>query len=450
MKTIAVIGAAALLALATPAYGAAVQPASATTGWQQRDPADSLYKAGRQAINDEDYTTAARLFAQLVDRYPRSDYAGDALYWRAWSLYRLAQQGGSRRFLDDARASLDRQQKDYPKAATVADGKDLRARILSALASRGDADAAQQIAQKANELETAKGCPSEEDDMRLAALQGLMQMDAENAVPILKQVLARRDACSEPLRRRAVMLLAMKHSPDVVNVMLGVARTDPSNDVRGQAIMWLGQARSDAAQAALDSIVFSTKDSELQRRALMALMMQRNERSLATLRRAVQDESLDEDVRTQAIFWLGQAQRPEDVQFLRQVFAKTTNTDMRSRIIQAIAQSGGPESTKWLLDIARDKSVSEDSRKNAIFWMAQHGASVDDVITLYDQLRGEPELQRQALFSLAQRKDAAATDKLMSIARNDPDREMRKQAVFWLGQKKDPKVVQFLMDLISK
>ena len=44
----------------------------------------------------------------------------------------------------------------------------------------------------------------------MAALNALLQMDADRALPILRRVLARRDTCSEILRRKAVFLVAQK------------------------------------------------------------------------------------------------------------------------------------------------------------------------------------------------------------------------------------------------
>src|SRR5882672_772655 len=52
------------------------------------DPADSLYKLARAALNDGDYRRAATLFAMVADRYPDSELAPDALYYRAYALYR--------------------------------------------------------------------------------------------------------------------------------------------------------------------------------------------------------------------------------------------------------------------------------------------------------------------------------------------------------------------------
>ena len=51
---------------------------------------------------------------------------------------------------------------------------------------------------------------------------------------------------------------------------------------------------------------------------------------------------------------------------------------------------------------------------------------------------------------LSERREAAATDKLIDIAKNDKDVEMRKKAIFWLGQKNDPRAKQLLMEIINQ
>src|SRR5687767_11238098 len=93
--------------------------------WLQGDPADSLYRAAREALNRRDYVQAAGLFAVLPDRFPRSGYAADAYYWRAFALYRL---GGETR-LREALTSLRTQVQRYPKAGTKGDAKALERRI---------------------------------------------------------------------------------------------------------------------------------------------------------------------------------------------------------------------------------------------------------------------------------------------------------------------------------
>src|SRR5258705_183073 len=78
------------------------------------DPADSLYRLARTALTDRDFKRAAMLFAMVAERYPDSEFAPDALYYRAYALY----QSGTSRELELAVQSLDRQATRYPKAGT--------------------------------------------------------------------------------------------------------------------------------------------------------------------------------------------------------------------------------------------------------------------------------------------------------------------------------------------
>jgi HEAT repeat protein len=415
--------------------------------WNAQDPADSLYRLARRAMADESYRRAAQLFAELVDRFPRSDYAGDALYYRAYSLYQL----GSQRDLRDAIAAIERQAQDYSDASTREDAKTLRTRIESLQARHGDADAAQKVAEKASALGKSRGCQSDDDDMRLAALQGLMQMDADQALPILKQVLEKRGSCTESLRKHAVFIVSQKRGDEATSLLLDVARADPSEEVRAEAIQWLGQVHSARAVAALDSIAMNATDDEVLDKAIFALSQSRDERSDAALRRIASDDRKSAHARTQAIFWFGQTHRDaEDMRFLRELFGRSGDDEIRNSIIQAMSQARTSEAMRWLIDLARDKSISIDARKNALFWAGQSGAELRQLVGLYDEMKGQSEIQNQLIFVFSQRRDREAIDKLMDIATSDPDRDLRKQAIFWLGQSHDPRVQRFLLDLINR
>jgi DNA-directed RNA polymerase subunit M/transcription elongation factor TFIIS len=431
-------------------FGVSAVVACASVATAQRGTSassDSLYRRGQQLLADNDYRRAAATFKTAHDRDPRGAHAGDALFWHAWALYQADPEHNAKALLDSAASALDEQTRSYASTVTQ-DAKDLRVRISAAQAKLGDAGAAARVSTRARELQGSRGCPREEDDMRIVALEGLMSMDAESAVPILKEVLARRGECTEALRKRAVFIVSQKRSADVTSILLDVARKDPNPDIRGDAIQWLGQTQSETAVIALDSVLFSASDTDLRNKALFALSQSRSDRATQAMRRAADDERLPAEVRGQAVFWLGQTRRA-DLEFFRALFKKTKNDDIRGQIFMAVGQQRSAEGMRWLLDLARDKSVDLDSRKNAAFWAGQHGADIAALSALYDDSRGEHEMQNHVLFILSQRRETAALDKLMSVAKNDPDAELKKQAIFWLGQKNDPRARAFLLDLIK-
>lgn len=407
------------------------------------DSADSLYRVARKALNDGDYSRAATLFERIADEYSKSAYADDALYWRAFALYR---RGGTDD-LHDALTSLDDQRSRFPSAATRGDASALETRIRGELARRGESQAAEAIHKAADSA--IEGCPSEDDDMRVAALNALMQMDADQALPILKKVLARRDECSESLRRKAVFLVAQKSGEESANILLGVARDDPSADVRGQAVFWLGQVPGDRSVALLDSIIRSSKDEELQRKAIFALSQHPGERAGAILRDLVNRKDVPVETRSRAIFALSQMHDGAgDLGYLRELFPTLDSDRLKEQVLMGVAQNGSAENRRWLLDIATDPKQGIEVRKKALFWAGQGGLPIADLTSMYGRL-SDRELKEQVIFVLSQRSDSAATDKLIDIAKHDSDVELRKKAIFWLGQRDDPRVRQLLEELIT-
>ncbi|HCV42275.1 MAG TPA: hypothetical protein DGH68_02235, partial [Bacteroidetes bacterium] len=52
----------------------------------KKDPAYKTYKAGYGAILDEAWDTAMSKFAEVISKYPTSEYIDDAEYWNAYAL----------------------------------------------------------------------------------------------------------------------------------------------------------------------------------------------------------------------------------------------------------------------------------------------------------------------------------------------------------------------------
>ncbi|HZI21106.1 MAG TPA: HEAT repeat domain-containing protein [Gemmatimonadales bacterium] len=411
-----------------------------------QDPTDSLWRAARQAFNRGDYTSAANLYGDLMRRYPNATRAGDALYWAAFALYKNDN-------LDRPSSLLVDQARQYPKAATLRDAAALLARVQTALARQGDEDAARWVRNHAQPADTtrAASCPTEddEDDMRVAALNGLLQMDAANALPILKKVLARRDACSAGLRRKAVFLVSQKRSAETEDILLDVAQHDPDSEVRQQAVFWLSQVPTDRAVGMLDSILKTATDQELQEKAIFALSQQHSPRAGAILRAYAERADAPSETREKAIFWLGQQHSTDNAEFLRALYPKLTEEDLKEKVIFSLAQMGGAENMRWMMDLAVNEREPVEMRKKALFWAGQSGADLGQLATLYDRMQNR-EMKEQLIFVYSQRHEAAALDALIKIAKTEQDRELRKKAIFWLGQSHDPRAAQVLLEIINQ
>jgi HEAT repeat protein len=424
--------------------------ASPPAAYSPGDPADTLYQQARAALARNDNRQAARLFRRIVDEEPDSEYAPDALYWQAFALYRV----GSADALDEALAALEQQRARYPDAATRGDADALAVRIRGVLAQGGDADAAQRVYEVAGgpgDYEVTEGdCPDEESDVRIAAINALMQMDAERALPVLEQVLARRDECSVTLRRKAVFIVADGESPRATDILLQVARTDPDPEVRGQAVFWLSEVDDERAVDALEQILAESSDVQLREKALFALSESDSERAGEILRRYALDANQSEDIREKALFWLAERDGG-DATFLRELYGRVESESLKEKILFAASEGGDPAAVEWLFEIAGDAGQSMELRKKALFWAGEADAEAAEsrLLGLYDRVT-EPELKDQLLFVFAELDSPAAIEKLFQIARSEPDPELQKKALFWLGESDDPRVPGFLEELISQ
>jgi hypothetical protein len=118
--------------------------------------------------------------------------------------------------------------------------------------------------------------------------------------------------------------------------------------------------------------------------------------------------------------------------------------------VQATAEGAGEDDLRWLLGIAEGKEQPLEVRKKALFWAGQRRAfPVAQLVGLYDRV-SDQEIKEQAIWVLSERREEAAVDKLIDIARHDQNRELRKKALFWLAQSNDPRAKTLLMEIIGQ
>ncbi|HUG42523.1 MAG TPA: HEAT repeat domain-containing protein [Longimicrobiales bacterium] len=470
--------------------------ALAPESWNRQDPADSIYRAARDAMNRGEHVRAADLFRRIWERHARSTYAPDAPYWEAFNRYRTGQSADLRRALE----SLAVQRERWARAATreSGDAEALAARIRGQQARGGDEQAARELMALAGEAAgvvmgpalaaaqealasmdvqaiTAEAMAAaseglraagvalegiglgsarvpeqcrDEVELQTAALNALIHMNADRAMPVLKQVMARRDECSPSLRRRAVYLIADKDMPESVDLLLAAARNDPDLDVRRQAVFWLSEVDDPRAVPALEQFLNEAGDDQLRERAVYALSQHDDPRARQILRRVVQDARMPANVRGRAIFWLGEEGGAEDIAFLRGQFGRTGSAELDERIIRGVSQAGGRENAQWLMSVAGNAQVNIELRKKAVFWAAEAGVPAAELGALYDRIQ-DRQMKERILYALSESDEPAALDRLIRIARTEKDTALRKRAIFWLGHSSDPRAAEVLMDLIT-
>jgi len=432
--------------------------------WAQADPADSLYRIAREALMRGDYGRAARMFGELVQKYPKSVYVGNAQYYEALARYKVGTTDDLKqaaRILEPIAKSTSVASTSSGSNVTVAAYRDrgrgtddseiaaLYARVNGALAQRGDQDAARKIAATASSAGSAP-CDQEDIQVRTEALNALSQMDPASATPILRRVVERKDDCSANLRRSAVFMLGRRADADAASILVGVAKSDPNSNVRVEAINFLPRMPGDAPLAALEEILRSDQDERIQRAAVRALMASDNQKARSSMRSLIDRKEAPLALRIEAVNSLsGDRGTTDDAAYLRSLYARADNDRLKEAIIAAVSRMGGAENDQWVLGIVRNANEPSGLRSAALSRYSRSSTvSIADLAKLYDTADSY-DLRSRVVSILGNRKEPEATDKLIDIARNSTVVSLRKEAINALARKNDPRTTQLLLDIVD-
>jgi hypothetical protein len=202
---------------------------------------ERLYEQARAMIEANQYDKAVPAFDRVIAAAgTRTDAA---MYWKAYSLFKLARRA-------DALATLADLQKMFPMGAWLKDARALELEVKQASGQPVTADAAN------------------DDELRLLALRGILQTDGDAALPVIEKML--NGPANVRVKDRALFLLAQSRSPRAREVVASVAKGTGNPDLQRQAIRYLSML---GATAELSEIARNEKNPELRRAAIRSLGM---------------------------------------------------------------------------------------------------------------------------------------------------------------------------------
>ncbi len=115
----------------------------------------------------------------------------------------------------------------------------------------------------------SRRAPTADEELALAALEGLMSQPAERALPIIKKVLA--GSHTKLVKQRALFVLSQIDSPEAQQMLAQASRsTDPA--LRSEAIRSIGIGGDPKALDALQDI-YNSGDAEVKKEVLQAWLI---------------------------------------------------------------------------------------------------------------------------------------------------------------------------------
>jgi HEAT repeat protein len=217
-------------------------------------------------------------------------------------------------------------------------------------------------------LEVVRTDPDRE--VKKMALFALGQTNDPAAVPALAEVLRTSD--DRELQQGALFALSQTDDDRGAGILREyITRTDVSDELMGQAVLWLGQ-KGGAEAAFLRQTYPRLRSHQARQMVMMTLAQTGDAENARWLMERVLDRSEDIETRKSALFFVGTESDAVSVQQIAALYSPTLDVEMRKQILFVLSQRREPAAVDKLLDIAKN-DPDRELRKQAVFWLGQSG-----------------------------------------------------------------------------
>ncbi len=369
------------------------------------DQEDRYYERGQSDLDASRWEKALDDFGEVVSR--GGAHADGALYWKAYALNKLGRR-------DEALAAIADLRKNYASSRWLDDARALEIEIRQ--------EAGKPVAPES----------ADDEEMKLMALNGLMNSDPDRALPLLEKLL--HSSQSPKIKERAMFVLTQNDSPKAREVVVQMAKGASNPDLQMKAVHYLGVMGD---KQDLGDVYTATNDVEVKHAVLHALMVGGAKEQLF----AAAKSEKNPDLRREAIHWLGTMGADQE---LWQLYQNEPVTEVKEQIVHALFVGGR---TDRLLDVAKTAKEAK-LREEAIHWLGALGShQAGDALAAMYPSESDQEVKGQIIHALFIQNNGKA---LVEIARKETNTELKKQIVHWLSVMHSKEGTDYLMELLNK
>ena len=249
-----------------------------------------FYMQATAAADENRWDRALDLFSQVVAL--KGDRADAALYWKAYVQNKLGQR-------PEALATIQQLLREFAKSRWLSDARALEVEVrnLSGQPVRPEAES--------------------DDELKLLALNGLMNTDPDQAIGILQKLL--QGPQSPRMKKRALFVLSQNRSPKAKDLLVGMAKGASNPDLQREAIGYLGMTRSpEQAQLLAEIYAVQTQSAEVRREVANALYLQGSAKLLVDLAR----KESNRELKKYLVERLSQMKAKEAVDYMLELIGK--------------------------------------------------------------------------------------------------------------------------------
>lgn len=382
--------------------------ADAASASDQAQKEEDAYSAAQDALNQGDYAQAAAGFDSVARM--NAGKADAALYWKAYALNKEARR-------NEALTTIKELRNRFPKSNYIRTAASLEVDI--------------------NRASGNPTTPSAEgdDEMKMIALQALMDQNEERALPILEKILTGNS--SSKVKDKALFVLSQNESPKAQQLLGDIALGTKYPELQEKAIHYLA-IEGGRAGAQLVRIYDGTNDVKIKKTVLRAFIVSGDqERAFALAQKETSPELKREAIRTLGVMG--------DTKDLRQLYKQATTADAKKELLRALGVGGDTEGLIEISKTETDPDVKVEVIHTMGVFTGKKGAEA--LLDMYNAPGAEKSVKKAVIDALFVQGSAK---QLVAMARKETDPEMKKTIVSKLSIMGSKEGNDYLLEILNQ
>ena len=365
---------------------------------------DELYSSAKDALDNGEYDNALKQFDEVIKIHGRK--ADGAMYWKAYALNKAGNKAQALTVIGDLR-------KSYPKSNWLRDAAALEQEI------RG----------------VSNPDTISDEELKLLAIQSLMNSDPEKAVPLLEKIIMGNYPTQ--LKERALFVLSQSGSEKAQQILMAVAKANNQPDLQKRAIRNLGMNGNSRNRAVLKEIYNSSTDVRVKKSVFQAWLMCGCKDDVASLARTEKNPEL----RREAIRYLGMmGGRAELLDF----YKNSPDAETREAAVGAMLLCGCAHELAEIVQTEKDPNVLD----KAINTLGLVGGeeSLAALTKVYNSQADVPTKKKviNALFL------HNAGKEMVALARKETNPELKRSLISKMSVMSSPEISDYMMEILNK
>jgi tetratricopeptide (TPR) repeat protein len=363
---------------------------------------DELYQSAKDALDSGEYDNAIKQFDEVVKIHGRK--ADGAMYWKAYALNKAGNKA-------QALTSIGELRKNYPKSNWLRDAGALEQEIRGVSNPENISD----------------------EELKLLAIQTLMNSDQEKAVPLLEKIIMGN--YPPKLKDKALFVLSQSGSDKAQQILMGVAKANNQPDLQKRAIRYIGM--NGVNRAVLKEIYNSSTDMGVKKSVFQAWLMCGCKDDVAALAKTEKNPEL----RREAIRYLGMmGGRAELLDF----YKNSPDVETRKEAVGAMLMCGCSHELAEIVQTEKDPAVLD----KAINTLGMVGGeeSLAALTKVYNS-QADVSTKKKVINALFLR---GAGKEMVALAKKETNPELKRSLISKMSLMNSPEISDYMMEILNK